>query len=253
MRLIQLMAYTSNWNLPPDKIELLTEDVHVWSASLDVQEEEMQSLLRILDFEERARANRFYFERDRSRFIVCHAYLRTILAYYLDIEPERLEFNYTPKGKPYLVQRFRGKELQFNLSHSHEFALYAVTINRQVGVDLEYIYLFAETDALTDRILTKRERAEWHKSTGNERIWSLFRYWTCKEAFVKATGEGLTMPLNRIHISLVPDEARLISANHSLREASRWSLQELNPVPGFAAAVVVEGVGYRLHQWQWPQ
>jgi 4'-phosphopantetheinyl transferase len=247
------MAYTSNWNLPPGKVELLTEDVHAWSASLDVQEEEMQSLLRILDFEERARADRFYFERDRSRFIACRAYLRTILAYYLDIEPERLQFNYTPNGKPYLVQRFRGSELQFNLSHSRAFALYAVTLNRQVGVDIEHIYLSAEIDSLADRILTKREKAAWSKLSANERLKALFRYWTCKEAVVKATGKGLAMPLEKIHISLKPDQTRLMSINQSVREASQWSLQELHPVPDFAAAIVVEGFRYHLNHWQWPQ
>jgi 4'-phosphopantetheinyl transferase len=213
----------------------------------------MQSLLRILDFEERARADRFYFERDRSRFIVCRAYLRTILAYYLDIEPERLEFNCTPNGKPYLVRRFRDNELQFNLSHSRAFALYAVTLNRQVGVDIEHIYLSAEIDSLADRILTKRERAAWSKLPGNERLKALFKYWTCKEAFVKATGKGLSLPLEKIHISLKPDQTRLMSINQSVREASQWSLQEMHPVPDFAAAIVVEGFGYHLNHWQWPQ
>jgi 4'-phosphopantetheinyl transferase len=97
------MAYTSSWNQPSGYIDLLTEDVHVWSAFLDVPEEILQELLQTLDSDERRRADRFYFEQDRSRFIVCHGLLRTILAFYLDIEPDRLKFNYTPNGKPYLV------------------------------------------------------------------------------------------------------------------------------------------------------
>jgi len=88
----------------------------------------------------------------------------------------------------------------------------------------------------------------------NERLDTLFRYWTCKEAYVKATGAGLALPLEKIHISLMlGSEARLISINRSTREASHWSLQELNPFPGFAAALVVEGFDYRLNNWQWPQ
>jgi 4'-phosphopantetheinyl transferase len=123
-----------------------------------------------------------------------------------------------------------------------------------VGIDLEHIYVFAETGSLANRILSQRERSAWRKYPANERLETLFRYWTCKEAYVKATGEGLTLPLEKIHISLMlASEARLISINRSVREASRWSLHELHPVPGFAAALVIEGSDYRLNHWQWPQ
>ncbi len=247
------MAYTSNWNLPPGKIELLTEDVHVWSALLDVQEDLLQVLLQTLDAGERLRADRFYFEMDRTRFIASHGLLRTILGSYMNVAPGKVQFSYNSQGKPYLEETFQGKKLQFNMSHSHEIALFAVAFNRQVGVDLEHIYLFAETDSLADLVLSQREKAAWRKYPANHRLETLFRYWTCKEAFVKATGEGLSLPLEKIHISLKPDQTKLMSINRSLREASRWSLQELYPVPDFAAAIVVEGFGYHLNHWQWPQ
>jgi 4'-phosphopantetheinyl transferase len=129
-----------------------------------------------------------------------------------------------------------------------------VTLDRRIGVDVEQIYGFAETDSLANRILSQREKAAWRKYPANERLETLFRYWTCKEACVKATGEGLSQPLGKIHISLIQGaEARLISINRSVREASRWSLQELHPVPGFAAALMIEGFDYSLNHWQWPQ
>ncbi|HYX50502.1 MAG TPA: 4'-phosphopantetheinyl transferase superfamily protein [Ktedonobacteraceae bacterium] len=253
MRLIQLMAYTGNWNLPTGNIDLLTEDVHVWSALLDVEEDLLQILQRTLDADERLRAGRFYFELDRARFIASHGLLRTILGSYMHVEPGKLRFSYNSQGKPYLAEPFQGKKLEFNMSHSHEIALFAVTFNRQVGVDLEHVYLFAETDSLADRILSQSEKAAWRKYSANNRLETLFRYWTCKEAYVKATGEGLRLPLEKIHISPMQEsEARIISINHSVRMASRWSLQELHPVPGFAAALVVEGFDYRLNHWQWP-
>ena len=248
------MAYASNWNLPSGIIDLLTEDVHIWSASLDVPEDILHLLQRTLDAEERIRAGRFYFEQDRSRFIVCHGLLRTILASYLDIEPDRLQFNYTPNGKPFLVLKFRGKALQFNLAHSHELALYALTLERRIGVDVEQIYSFDESSQLVRRILSKQERAELNKYPQDAKLETLFRYWTFKEAYVKATGEGLTLPLEKIHLSLMLEsKARMISINRSVREASRWSLQELHPAPRFAAALVIEGFDYRLNHWQWPQ
>jgi 4'-phosphopantetheinyl transferase len=129
-----------------------------------------------------------------------------------------------------------------------------VTLNRRIGVDVEQIYGLAETNLLANRILSKREKAVWSKYPWDEKLSALFRYWTCKEAYVKATGEGLALPLEKIHISLMlGSEARLISINRSAQQASRWSLQELNPVPGFAAALMVEGLDYRLNHWQWPQ
>ena len=248
------MAYTSNWKLPAGNIDLLTEDVHVWSALLDVQEDVLQVLQQTLDANEQIRAERFYFELDRARFIASHGLLRTILGSYMHIEPCKLQFSYNSQGKPYLAESFQGKTLEFNMSHSHEFALFAVACNRQVGVDLEHIYSFSETDSLANRILSKREKSAWQKYSMNERLNTLFRYWTCKEAYVKAAGVGLALPLEKIQISAMPgSEARLISINRSTREASRWSLQELNPVPGFAAALVVEGFGSCLNHWQWPQ
>ena len=247
------MTHSGNWKLPPKSVRLEDDDVHVWSALLDISEENVQYFLQLLDLEEQTRANSFFFELDRTRFIASHGLLRIILSSYVNIEPDKLHFSYNSQGKPYLVETFQDKKLQFNMSHSQAFALYAVTFNRQVGVDLEHIYLIAEIDLLANHILTEREKGEWRKYPANERLEILFRYWACKEAYVKATGEGLALPLEKIHISLMPgSEAGLIRSDHSIREESRWSLQELHPVPGFAAALVVEGFDYRLNSWQWP-
>ena len=87
--------------------------------------------------------------------------MENLLASYLDIEPDRLQFNYTPSGRPYLLQKFRGRKLQFNLAHSHAFALYAVTLDRRMGVDLEQIYDFVETSQIAKRILSRQERSEF--------------------------------------------------------------------------------------------
>jgi 4'-phosphopantetheinyl transferase len=248
------MAYTINLNQPPENISLLTDDVHVWCALLDVSAETLQLLVQTLDSDERMRASRFYFEQDRTQFIVRHGLLRKILASYLNIEPDKLQFSYTSNGKPYLLQKFKDKELQFSLAHSHQLALYAMTFDRRIGIDIEQIYNFAETDQLANRILSRQEKAELRKHLPTEQLETLFRYWTCKEAYAKATGEGMSLPLKEIHSSLFPGAmARLISIKRSVQVASRWSLQELHPVPGFAAALVIEGHDYRLSQWQWSQ
>lgn len=185
------MPNASNWNQPPGHIHLLTDDVHVWSGFLDVSGENLQLLLQTLDSDERIRADRFYFERDRTRFIASHGLLRLILASYLEIEPDQLRFRYSSNGKP-------------SLAHSHELALFALTIDRRIGVDVAQIYDFAEIGQLTDRILSKQEKAELRKHFSKEKLEALFRYWTCKEAYVKATGEGLSQPLEEIHVSLLP-------------------------------------------------
>jgi 4'-phosphopantetheinyl transferase len=248
------MAYTINWNQPPENTSLLTDDIHVWCALLDVPAESVQLLVQTLDPEERMRASRFYFEQDRSQFIVRHGLLRKILASYMNIEPDKLQFRYTTNGKPYLVQKFQDQELQFNLAHSNEIALYALTLDRRIGIDVEHIYNFVETDQLANRVLSRQEKAESRRYPPNEKLELLFRYWTCKEAYVKATGEGLALPLKDIYLSLTPGSiAKLGSVKRNVQLASRWSLQELHPVPGFAAALVVEGHDYHINLWQWSQ
>lgn len=247
-------THDCRWDQPPENPTLLQDDVHVWCASLDQPLLKVQKLAQTLNGEERLRAERFYFDQDRKRFIVARGLLRTLLGYYMGTEQRHLQFRYNAQGKPSLDETAHGESIRFNLARSYGLALYAFTLNREIGVDLEGMRLFSETERIADRFFSDQEKVVFHALAEYEKQEAFFRYWTCKEAYIKAYGEGLTQPLDHIDISLVPGEpATLLSINGDAQMASRWSLQELKPASGFAAALVVEGYGYHLACWKWPE
>ena len=124
------VAPISSWCLPARPLKLGSDEVHVWRASLDVTALQVQSLQQSLTGDERKRAVRFYFCKDREHFIAARGLLRLILGCYLDIEPAQLRFWYSPYGKPALASEFGKNRLRFNVSHSHGLALYAITWGR---------------------------------------------------------------------------------------------------------------------------
>ena len=249
-----MIARGSWWAQPPANVILLQDDVHVWCASLDQPASGLQWLAQTLSADERVRAERFYFEQDGMRFIVGRGLLRIILGYYLGIEPSELRFCYSSRGRPTLAETTGGNRIRFNLAHSLGLALYAVTLGREIGVDLECIRIIDKTEQIVDRFFSDREKAVFRALPLNKKYEAFFTYWTCKEAYLKACGEGLSQPLDQIDVLLVPGEpTRLLSIKGDVREASRWSLQELRPASGFAAALVVEGHSYCLSCWQWSQ
>lgn len=251
---MQLTAHECWWGQPPANHILLQNDVHVWCASLDQSALKVKRLSRTLNAEERVRAERFYFDLDRKRFIVAHGLLRTILGYYSGIKPGQLEFRYSTQGKPSLAETSNGDNIRFNLARSHGQALFAFTLNREIGIDLESMHLILEAEVLFNHFFSKQEKVVFQTLVGHEKQEAFFRYWTCKEAYTKACGEGLAQPLNRIDISLVPGKpATLLSVNGDVQVTSRWSLQELKSATGFAAALVVEGHGYQLACWKWSE
>ncbi|MBV8883220.1 MAG: hypothetical protein JO235_04370, partial [Chroococcidiopsidaceae cyanobacterium CP_BM_RX_35] len=133
------MTFACKWEHPPPELTLLSKDIHVWRASLDQPISCVQQLAQTLCAEEGTRAERFYFEQDRQRFIVGRGLLRAILGRYLSVEPSQIQFHYGPRGKPALSLACGGSWLRFNLSHSQGLAVYAVTRDREIGIDIEHI------------------------------------------------------------------------------------------------------------------
>jgi 4'-phosphopantetheinyl transferase len=213
----------------------------------------MPGFLGTLAADERARAERFYFQRDRERFVVARAALRAILGGYLNSTPESLSFCYGSRGKPALAADCSQDAIRFNVSHSGDVALYAVTRAREVGVDVELIRPELNAERLAERFFSPREIDTLRTLPADLRRHAFFLAWTRKEAYVKATGDGLSLPLNQFAVSLIPGEpAALLSAEGDPREALRWSLRELTPGPGYVAALAVEGHGWSLACWDWP-
>lgn len=242
------------WLPPPTDLIVTNSDVHVWRAALTQPLARVQQLVQTLSADERIRAERFYFERDRNRFIVGRGLLRMVLSCYVGIAPEQLQFCYGSRGKPTLAETPGGSKLRFNLSHSEGMALYAVTRDREIGIDIEYIRPITEMEQIAKRFFSVQENAVFCALPPNQKQTAFFNCWTRKEAYVKGIGDGLALPLDQFDVSLTPGEpARLLAIKGDRSAANHWSLQELSPAPGYVAALAVEGNNWNLSCWQWQE
>jgi 4'-phosphopantetheinyl transferase len=199
-------------------------EVHVWRVPLDRPSAMIEPLARILSADERQRAERFRFERDCTKFIVARGLLRKVLAQYLEVRPEEVQFSYGDRGKPALSNAYPAGELCFNVSHSHGMALFAIAPNRQVGIDLEQVRPI-DAIALSQRFFLPSEAALIRSLTGVAQHRRFFRGWTQKEAYLKATGDGLA-GLESVEVSL-SDSMGLIKIGGDPQIAAQWSVQEI--------------------------
>ncbi|MDK2411042.1 4'-phosphopantetheinyl transferase superfamily protein [Aphanizomenon sp. PH219] len=236
--------FNLNWLTAPKKLDLLLNDVHIWRINLNSDELQLQFFRETLSSDEIARAERFYFPEHRQRFMAGRGTLRAILGQYLDIAPKQVEFEYQPRGKPLLAAKFADQGLLFNLSHSQDLALLGISYQNQIGVDLEYIRTMSDLEGLAKRFFSAREYQYLRLLSPAQQQQIFFRYWTCKEAYLKATGDGLVQ-LEEIEIDLTPNQPS------KLLVSGDWSLRELTPADNFAAAVVVAGSNINLHCWEY--
>jgi 4'-phosphopantetheinyl transferase len=214
--------------------------IEVVLTGLAAEREAVRALAAVLSDAERHRASRFAFDRDRRRFIVARARLRQLLAERLGAKPESVEFTYGAHGKPALLRRSGMLDLRFNVSHCAEVAVYAFAAGREVGVDVEAVHALEDADAIAARFFSAREYAEYRALDASDRPLAFFNCWTRKEAFVKATGDGLAHPLDGFDVSLAPGEpARLLRFEQPAEEGSDWCMESFSPAPGLVAAVVV--------------
>ena len=236
----------------PEPMTLRDDKVHVWHASLDLPVSQIQRLEHTLSAEERRRAERYRFQKDRERFVAARGLLRTILGRYLKTEPGRLRFCYNAYGKPELAEEMGNGTHCFNVSHAHEYALYAVTYGRAVGVDIEYIHPDPVEEKIAERFFSPREVAVLRALPEHMQTRAFFNCWTRKEAYIKARGQGFSIALDRFEVSLTPGApAALLSVNGDPQEASRWSLRELSVGSDYVAALAVKGQGWLLRYGQW--
>jgi 4'-phosphopantetheinyl transferase len=227
-------------------------DVHVWQVDLDIFGPQVDNLSETLSSDERQRAARFHFDQHRDYWIVARGSLRVILGHYLGMPPDQVHFSVGPRGKLALARAYGGWDLRFNLSHSGTIALFGITRGREIGIDLERVRPVPELDAIAARWFAPGERAVLRSLSPNQRLEAFFSCWTRKEAFIKATGDGLTRALDSFEVSLAPeDPPRLLRSVTDPLEVERWSLQDLQPGPGYLGALAVEGRGWNLSFWNW--
>ena len=242
------MVRSTVWIASADFPFLGEADVHLWRIPLELSGAAVQRLTSVLQSDERARADRFRFARDGRRFVVARAALRILLGGYLKVAPARVEFHYGAQGKPFLSSPDEGLlRLTFNLSHSHELALAAFARGRALGVDLEHVRTEMEVEEIAERFFSPGEVAVLRSLPAAVRHEAFFNCWTRKEAFIKARGEGLSLPLEQFDVTLAPTEAvRLVRTRWDEQEAARWTLQAFDVASEYKAAVAYDGGAARL-------
>jgi 4'-phosphopantetheinyl transferase len=225
----------SIWAQPPEILELLPDRADVWRIRVDLPVAIVNKLASTLSADEVRRADRFHFPADRQRYIAAHGGLRDILARYLGCESNGLRFSANDHGKPVLLSQI----LEFNLSHSGDFALVAITQNRKIGIDVERIRSGMEFERIARRFFSPSEVSEWMALPPAQRQIAFFNCWARKEAYMKAHGLGLSLPLDSFDDSL-GEPAILRTTRPNPGEAGCWILLSLDVDPAYTAAMAVE-------------
>jgi len=236
------------WSGPPELPSLQTGEVHVWRIELEQRDDLLERFRATLEPDELERAGRFHFEKHRRHFIVGRGFLRYVLSRYLNAKPAALRFSYGTYGKPALAGEHEDTRLRFNMSHSHNVALLAITEGKHLGVDVEHIRSDFASEDIARRFFSRFEVECFNALSREEQVAAFFRCWTRKEAFIKATGKGLSQGLDTFDVTLEPAvPAALLRVEDD--DTSRWSLSDIKVGGDYAAALVVEGVLIKIECW----
>lgn len=234
-----------DWPAAPDALPPLADRVHVWAVALDDPRCGFDPCVSRISSDERRRADRFRFVRDRQRYVIAHAALRGVLARYTAGNPADLLFAENRHGKPRLAPPFELCGIEFNLSHSHERALIAVCLRDEVGVDIEYVKTDFDIFEVAQRFFTEQEVAALYALPAALRSQAFHKCWTSKEAFLKARGTGLSGSLDPVEIILHEDRVRI----HALVDG--WHLRELEGLQNYESALVTRGNRLEVLCYQW--
>lgn len=242
------------WRRAPEDYGLPPDEVHVWRAVLHQPHDCMARLTQLLSAEERVRADKFHFQADRNRHIIGRAVSRILLGRCLLKPALKLQLEYNEFGKPRLAEAGY-PPLEFNISHSGDLVLVALTLGRALGVDVEQMKPEMGTQEIAGRFFSPNECRVLAALPSEMQCAAFFACWTRKEAYLKGRGDGLSLPLDRFDVAFAPGQAaRLLETRHDPAEADRWALHALCPGHGCKAAlaVEVEGGGWKLQCWDWP-
>jgi 4'-phosphopantetheinyl transferase len=262
----------SAWRRPEHPPILGHADVHVWRVFIpDLPRELARASYTVINDvpprlehagtplspDERERAGRYRFDADRRRFAWTRAILRTLLASYVGSQPGQIQFGAAARGKLHLTPPHHPAYggLRFNVSHSHEWALIALTRDREVGVDVEHHRpLHHDLFDIATRFFAPAEVAALRALAPAEQEPAFFRIWSRKEAYIKATGEGVAAGLDTFEVSIGVEPAVTLRVPGQPAEAARWTMQSLDVGPGYGAALAVEAVadrGVEVKLWEW--
>jgi 4'-phosphopantetheinyl transferase len=230
-----------SWQAIPPHPSLSPQTLELWCIHIPDWHAVQQELYLLLSTDEQARANRFKFERHQKAFSITRGVLRLILGQYLGIKPQRLTFGYTKHGKPQIAEPFDQRGLQFNLSHSHEMAVYAIAQDHAIGVDVEHIRPVPDVDHLVKRFFSPQEAATFRQIPDSCKPRAFFRGWTQKEAYLKAIGTGLSISLDQVEVTLSPHEpVGLLRLGGTIDDdCQKWRMLDFEPAAGYAGALAI--------------
>ena len=244
------MKATIDWSFPRTTPTLERNEVHVWRASLPGDSSDLRRFESVLADDETERAGRFIYERDRDRFIAAHGILRELLGRYISCAPQSSNSNTALMANPRL-RTGSPPAISFNLSHSHMLGLIVVAREREVGIDVELLRPDFGGEKIGNRYFSAKEMDELSSLPGELRTEGFFLCWTRKEAYVKARGDELHLPLHSFSVSLAPDKPATLSS----ADQSRWSMESFVPSfvaePRYVAAVVAEGKDWKSRYFAW--
>jgi 4'-phosphopantetheinyl transferase len=244
-------ARAISWPFPPETIHLEETQAHIWCAVVPDFEGQLPTYGAILSFAERARAERFRFPKDRNHYIIRHGILRLLLSRYLGKRPAEIEFQYGPRGKPQITGD--PAQFHFNDSHSGDLALYAFTSVCPIGADIECVRPIPEFEDIATRYFSPREVGMMRALSPEKRMEAFYACWTRKEAFLKATGEGIGTSLAEVEVTLAPGEdAEVLRVPGELQEGAEWKLRALSPASGYLGAIAFQGAIDSVCSWTVP-
>lgn len=232
---------------PAPSMPMAEDEVHLWRVDLDKVADAESRWRTMLSPDERTRADRFKFTRDRQNFTATRALLRILLGSYLTEDPKQLSFVYGKNEKPSLGLSHGPEVMQFNVSHSGARALIAIARGRPLGVDIEQIREDIDYVSLARRYFSPSEQAALSVFTASDQCRGFFRCWTRKEAYIKAQGAGLALPLNAFDVSIsATEENVLLATRPDANEVSLWSVRAIAVGEDYEAAVCVKGRDWLL-------
>ena len=241
VRLADFLSMNSRLTSEPFQ-DLVPDQIHVWRVSLNQNPLRLPELKEVLSSDERTRAERFRFDKDRNQFIESRAALRLLLSQYLNVSPTSLTFAKAAHGKPALVNGQSQSGLRFNLSRRDGLALVAITRDREIGIDVELIQPDLPFFEIANVSFSENELAELKSLPEAQQAAGFYNCWTRKEAYVKARGEGFSFPLKQFDVSLKPGAPpKLLEVRGGNTEIDRWTLRDLPAGDGYVAALMFEG------------
>ena len=239
------------WPPAPETIRLEPGQVHLWAAALNEFVAQSSKLWALLPPAEQARAEKFRFLEDRNRFVIRRGLLRLVLSRYLEQLPSTIEFRHGAYGKPEVQPAGTSTPLFFNASHSGEIAVCAITSACPIGVDVEHTLEISNIQNIARRFFLPRETQTLMALPAESRLLAFYACWTRKEAFLKATGEGIAESLTKVEVTLAPeDKPGVVSLAGDPRAREHWQLHPFAPAPGYLGCIAYRNAVLAISQWR---